>query len=213
MIDWNIQTRSHSCQICHRHFVDKEAFRTTLFEQRHGYERKDFCEECWTRHCALELEKDQVERPKALSQWQSLYVVPPASAPDPILKDTAESLLHKLIERNDSKHAGARFILAVMLERKRQLKNKGHIMEGSVRVLIYEHPKTGDVLMIKDPGLKINQLEEVQRDVLNLLEHGLEPIQGEVSPAGVLPPREIVADEVQKSAVGVEDQAVVEPKG
>ncbi len=209
MIDWNIQTRSHTCQVCHRHFADKEAFRTTLFEQRHGYERKDFCEDCWARHCA---EAKEGSQSKALSQWQSVYVVPPASAPDPILKDTAESLLHKLIERNDASHAGARFILAVMLERKRQLKNKGHIMEGGVRVLIYEHPKTGDVLMIKDPGLKINQLEEVQRDVLNLLEHGLEPLPSEATatPAPEASPVAVPDATVEPSA---EIQPVAQPKG
>lgn len=191
--------------------MDKESFRTTLFEQRHGYERKDFCEDCWARHCEQAQGKGQ---PKALSQWQSVYVVPPPGAPDPILKDTAESLLHKLIERNDSNHAGARFILAVMLERKRQLKNKGHIMEGGVRVLIYEHPKTGDVLMIKDPGLKINQLEDVQRDVLNLLEHGLEPLPGEVV-VGSVPATELpVLPEFNAAPEPtVETQPSTEPKG
>jgi hypothetical protein len=40
-------------------------------------------------------------------------------------------------------------------------------------VFIYEQPKTGDVFTVIDPALQLNQLEQVQRDVGALLEHGL----------------------------------------
>ncbi|MGH7991755.1 MAG: hypothetical protein ACREDS_16385, partial [Limisphaerales bacterium] len=36
-------------------------------------------------------------------------------------------------------------------------------------------PKTGDIFTIADPDLQLNQLEEIQRDVAQLLEHGLNP--------------------------------------
>jgi hypothetical protein len=52
-------------------------------------------------------------------------------------------------------------------------------------VFIYEQPRTGDVFTITDPALRLDQLEEVQRDVAALLEHGLnppEPAPGEASP-------------------------------
>ncbi|MBI3877237.1 MAG: hypothetical protein HY300_14985 [Verrucomicrobia bacterium] len=43
-----------------------------------------------------------------------------------------------------------------------------------MRVFIYEHPKTGDVFTVPDPNLQLNQLEEVQRQVAHLMEHGLD---------------------------------------
>ena len=62
-----------------------------------------------------------------------------------------------------------------MLERKRILKVKEQLSRDGRRVFIYEQPKTGDIFTIVDPALQLNQLEEVQRDVAALLEHGLNP--------------------------------------
>jgi hypothetical protein len=102
---------------------------------------------------------------------------------DPIQKETAETLLRKLIEQNDPRYAPAGYILAVMLERKRVLKVKEQVVRDGKRVFIYEQPATGDVFTIADPALRLDQLEEVQRDVSALLEHGLNP-SASVPPCG-----------------------------
>jgi hypothetical protein len=62
-----------------------------------------------------------------------------------------------------------------MLERKRILKVKEQIVRDGQRVFIYEQPKTGDIFTIADPNLRLDQLEEVQRDVAMLLEQGVNP--------------------------------------
>ena len=109
------------------------------------------------------------------------------AAADAIQKDTAETLLRKLIEQNDPRYAPAGYILAVMLERKRVLKVKEQIVRDGKRVFIYEQPKTGDMFTIADPALRLDQLEEVQRDVAQLLEHGLE-LRRRPLPARRIPP-------------------------
>jgi hypothetical protein len=168
MIDWNIQTRAHACQACRKPFANKEDFHTLLFDHKHAYERLDVCENCWKS----QFSQGATDRKGFISYWQSVYAPPPASPPDPIQKETAESLLRKLLEQNDPAHGAARFILAVMLERKRLLKVKAQILENQQRLFVYEHVKTGDLFQIPDPGLKLDQLEEVQRDVARLLEQG-----------------------------------------
>jgi hypothetical protein len=70
-----------------------------------------------------------------------------------------------------------------MLERKRILKVKDQFQRDGQRLFVYEHPKTGDIFTIADPDLHLNQLEAVQRDVAQLLEHGLNP----PAPAGEVP--------------------------
>jgi hypothetical protein len=52
---------------------------------------------------------------------------------------------------------------------------KEQILRDGKRTFIYEQPRTGDVFAITDPGLHLDQLEAVQRDVAQLLEHGLNP--------------------------------------
>jgi hypothetical protein len=182
MIEWNIQSRAHACQACHRHFAHKESFHTLLYDQKHSYERLDVCEACWSG----QFSEGGTDRKGFVSHWVSVYTVPPAAVPDPIAKETAESLLRKLIEQNDPTHAGARFILAVMLERKRLLKVKAQINEDNRRTFIYEHGSSGDLFHIPDPNLQLDQLEEVQRDVAHLMEYG---VSGEPAGDGHAPER------------------------
>lgn len=203
MIDWNIQARAHACQACQKPFVEKQSFHTLLFDERQGYQRLDVCEDCWK----AQYSQGAVDKKGFISHWQSVYTPPPAAAPEAIQKDTAETLLRKLVEQNAPEHAGARYILAVMLERKRILKVKAQVTENGTRVFIYEHGKTGDLFNIPDPKLELNHLEQVQKDVAHLLEHGLNPppaaVEGAAQVAEVAPQ----AIEAATAAGGVEEKA------
>jgi len=194
MNEWNIQSRAHACQACEKHFTDQQPYHTVLFDVRAEIRRLDLCEPCW------KAEHDGArDRKGFISHWQGVYEAPPAARPDPIQKESAESLLRKLIEVNDPKFAAASFILAVMLERKRILKVKEQLQREGGRVFVYEQPKTGDVFTIPDPALQLNQLEAVQRDVAALLEHGLNPpteaqAAAPVAEEAAMPAGEIPAD-------------------
>jgi hypothetical protein len=180
MNEWNIQSRGHACEACGKTFTDREPYHTLLFDEKQDFRRSDVCVGCWQRQYA----EGARERKGFVSYWHGIYEAP-APAPEPIQKDTAESLLRKLIELNDPRHIPAGYILAVMLERKRLLKVKEQLVREGQRVFIYEHPKTGDLFTIIDPDLQLNQLEAVQRDVADLLEHGLNPAATAVESAPV----------------------------
>jgi hypothetical protein len=170
MNEWNIQSRAHECEACHHAFADKQPYHTMLFEEKHALRRSDICEACWQRRTA----GDAASKAVFISHWQGIFEVPPPVV-EAIQKESAEMLLRKLIEQNDPQHAPAAYILAVMLERKRLLKVKEQIKRDGQRIFVYEHPKTGDIFTIADPDLHLDQLEQVQQDVANLLEHGLNP--------------------------------------
>jgi len=170
MIDWNIQSRADACQACGRPFLDKQPYHTLLFDHKAGYERLDVCEPCW----AAQYSQGATSRKGFISHWQGVFELPPVQS-EPIRKENAESLLRKLVEVNEPIHSPVCFILAVMLERKRVLKVKDQVQRDGRRVFIYEQPKTGDIFTIADPDLRLDQLDEVQRDVAQLLEHGLNP--------------------------------------
>ena len=168
-MEWNIQSRAHACQACKKHFADKEAFHTMLFDEKAGYERFDVGQDCWNSQYS----QGATDRKGFVSYWQSIYTVPPAAPPEAILKETAETLLRRLLETNDSKYGPALYILAAMLERKRILKVKTQLSREGQRIFVYEHGKTGDLFQIQDPNLQLHQLESVQHEVLHLLQHGL----------------------------------------
>ncbi len=170
MTEWNIQTRAAACESCAQAFTDKQPLHTLLFDEPPELRRMDVCEGCWQN----QFSQGARDRKGFISHWQTVYEAP-APAADPIHKDTAETLLRKLIQQDDPRYAPAGYILAVMLERKRILKVKEQIVRDGRRVFIYEQPKSGDVFTIADPNLRLDQLEQVQRDVAQLLEQGLNP--------------------------------------
>jgi hypothetical protein len=173
MFDWALQSRSRVCAVTGRSFVDLEPCHTLLFEKKHGYDRLDLCKEAW--------EKDGpeiVSRPGLISHWRGEYHAPPPAQPEAIRKDDAEGLLRHLVGLREERYASACFILAAMLERKRMLKVRSQVHENGRRVWVYEHTKTGDVIAIPDPALRLDQLENVQREVADLLSNGLPASRG-----------------------------------
>jgi len=158
--EWNIKSRSDVCQSCGKEFEDKEAFYSRLEFGAEGYERQDLCEACWT---------DEVKQ-GALSFWKSEFRVPPPPPPEALRKETAESLLRKLMETEDAKNLNTIYILTVMLERKRILVERDvQVRDDGIKVRMYEHRKTGETFLISDPGLKLAELESVQEEVVVML--------------------------------------------
>lgn len=169
MNDWNIQSRAHACELCEKSFADKQPYHTVLTDIKQEFRRQDVCVDCWQAKFA-----DAATQADFVSHWQGVYEAPPPVT-EPIQKGTAETLLREIIQLNDPKYIPAGYILAAMLERKRALKVKEQVVRDGRRTFIYEQPKTGEVFTITDPALRLDQLDEVQRDVAALLEHGLNP--------------------------------------
>jgi hypothetical protein len=164
MTEWDIQSRSSACTVCGTEFGDKEIYHTLLRFEPAGYSRQDLCAKC----------AGKVPREGVVSYWQGEFRVPPPPAPEPIQKETAETMLRKLIESKDPSHAATRYILAVMLERKRLLKHRDTIRdEAGTETLVYEHSQSGETFAVPDPRLRLDQLQEVQGQVTELLERGL----------------------------------------
>ena len=161
MIEWDIQSRSSACTACAKPFADHETYHSLLAFGAAGYERRDLCGTCF----------GQTTREGALSYWQGEYKAPPPPAPEAIEKESAETLLRKYIESTDPSHAAVRYILAVMLERKRILKSRDTIRdEQGNELLVYEHVRTGESFTVPDPHLRLDQLQEVQEQVSSLLQ-------------------------------------------
>ena len=74
------------------------------------------------------------------------------------------------MDDTDIEHANARYILALMLERKRILKEREvkRADDGQLS-RIYEHAKTGEIFVIPDPELRLDQVAEIQQQVASLL--------------------------------------------
>ena len=160
--DWDIRPRSSLCSECEKPFENNETYYSALIFGNDGYQRGDFCVGCWV---------GKEEELAPFSSWKGLFLVPPETPDDePLKKETAESLLRRLIEDDDADNAPVIYILTVMLERKKILAEKDVLIDetGVVR-RIYEHRTTGETFLILDPQLKLDRLEEVQMRVVEML--------------------------------------------
>ena len=93
MNEWNIQSRAHACQACGKPFGDKELYHTLLFDEKSELRRLDVCDTCWQ----TQFSEGGTDKKGVISRWQGLYEMPPATPPEAIGKENAETLLRKLI--------------------------------------------------------------------------------------------------------------------
>jgi hypothetical protein len=169
--NWNIRSRAHACAHTGNPFTQGESFYTALFDDPATGDliRRDFSLAAWDEARALA---------EPFSFWKSTYEPPVNDAkPEVVEKENAESLLRRLIEENSPGSENTRYILAVMLERKKILKHTATRDSDDASFLIYEHPKSGEIYIIRDPELKLDQVEAVQREVSLLLTLGARPPQ------------------------------------
>jgi hypothetical protein len=159
--DWDIKSRGTACRQCENPFEDMQPYVSILTFEESGYIRGDYCSSCW--------DKEGIEK-SAFSMWQGVFRLPPAKPEDPVQKENAESLLRKLIEDDAERHINVIYILAVMLERKRILEEKDVKIADGLITRIYEHRKSGETFVIPDPQLRLDELEHVQEEVIQMLE-------------------------------------------
>ncbi len=155
--DWEIRRRSDLCTVTQRPFTEGEFFYTALYREADGFRREDVCEEA-----RPSLPAD----PPPFSLWRAKFEMPPPPPPEPLGKQDAESILRKLIAENAEPTKNARYILALMLERKRLLKP---VESTDPDILVYERTGTGETFLIPNPRLSLAQVPEVQKEVSALL--------------------------------------------
>ena len=161
---WNIKSRAHVCAGTGRPFQEGEIFHTALFESEDGtLERRDYSVEAWTAEGG--------PAGSAFSHWRATYTPPVREQKtEAVRKENAEELLRRLVTEDEAHTENARFILAVMLERQKILRQTDSHKVGETKLLIYEHRKTGDVLLIRDPEIPLAEVDRVQTEVLLLLD-------------------------------------------
>lgn len=159
--EWSIQHRAEACAVTGEPFAEGEEFYTLLFRDGDGFRRQDLSEQAW---------QQRNENLQPFSFWRSRFEPPPATPPETLPKENAEELFRRLVSAADRSNANACYVLAAMLERKRILKQIQTEQNEQGRVLIYEHVKTGDVFVVPDPQLRLDQLGGVQSEVTQLLQ-------------------------------------------
>jgi len=161
---WHVRNRSRECSITHTPFTEGQQIVTALFPdtESSGYVRKDFCENAWNER--------EEESEKPFSHWRTKFQPTPVNdTPPPVTKQSAEDMLRTLVEEDQEHTENTRYILAVMLERQKLLRETDSQPTSGGTLRIYEHRKTGEVYIVKDPNIPLDQVETIQEEVIAML--------------------------------------------
>lgn len=164
---WHIKSRSHQCVVTGKSFADGETIIAAIFPdpESSGWLRKDYSLEGWEQ-------RDEADREK-FSQWKTAYKAPVSHERVEVTKESPIDLLRRMVDEDEEHTEKVRFILAVMLERQKVLVEKDTQVVPSGILRVYEHRKEGDVFLIRDPNVALDQVEAMQQEVIDLLEnHG-----------------------------------------
>jgi hypothetical protein len=154
---WSVRKCATTCGECEKTFVHEQIVVSELQFQDGGYLRVDRCDAC------------AVKSSDGISVWKTQFLLPPVEE-ELIPKENLESLLRKRMQAEQPEDRDLIFILAVMLERKRILVERGvQLLADGFKLRVYEHRKTKESFIVTDPGLRLDELETVQDEVAILL--------------------------------------------
>ena len=126
--------------------------------------RRDIAPEAWSQ---------ELSERKPIADWKTTYSPTITEAkPEVTSKESAAALLQRFVEEDEPSTENARYILALMLERKRILSHTATKDTETGRMLFYENKKTGEVFIIRDPELRLDELAQMQDEVAMLLGFG-----------------------------------------
>lgn len=166
--EWNIRPRAPACDGCKIAFEDGQVCYSGIETVETEWVRRDFCAECWQQYRQAH---------PAFGAWRGRFHAPSLKkAEEPVKRETAETLLRRLLDEDADGNREVLFVLAVMLERKKILVERDvQVQPDGERCRLYEHRQNGELLRIPDPQLRLDALQPVQEAVMHLLS-GTQPV-------------------------------------
>ncbi len=162
--DWMMPRRSDRCAVCQREFSVGEVLIVFLYDAPTGYERRDCC-----ATCAAPAE------PAPVGSWKTRRADPRATAGRATMvidKPALLSALEQLSDATDVRRLQFRFVLALLLWRKRALKLDGTRDEAGVEYWDFTDSLSNTTHAIARPDLDEAELERLSSELEALIAGG-----------------------------------------
>ena len=158
MADWNVAKTAGVCSVSGRQLEESEEFYCALFDTPEGFERRDFAAEHWTG-----------PPEEAYCFWKSK--IPPKEKKKQTFVDdeVLVQFFQRLSDEKDSVKENFRFVLALILMRKRILKYEATIRDGADEVWRMRLVKEQSAHEVRNPRLDDGQITEVSAQLGQIL--------------------------------------------
>ena len=161
MMDWNISRSQRRCSKCEKEFAEEEEYFSALFDAGATFERKDFCPACWTdttKPAFFSFWKTEIPKPE---QQKKLFV------DDSVIFDFFRKLAD---DEAEPAKRNFRYILALMLMRKKVLKFKDVAREHDKEYIVLRRSRTQEEHRVLNPQLTEAEMEQVKLELTKILE-------------------------------------------
>lgn len=163
-MDWDIAESERRCATCDREFVEGDAYFSALYEAAGAFLRKDFCPACWE-------EPENPDRGQPFSFWKT--EVPREEEPKKVFVDdhVIFDFFRQLADEDDvPAKRNFRYILGLMLMRKKKLKLRDVERRDGNEYLVLRRSRSKELHRVLDPKLSEEELEQVKAKLTQILE-------------------------------------------
>ena len=150
--------RAEVCLACQHPFEIGETFQALLFNGAAGYERRDYCLAC-----------RPTDHAEALATWRTRRPEPAMKRVRPFDREAICGFFERLADADEPNQVQFRFVLGLLLWRKRVLKLERTITERGRELWEFLAVRTGAVHRVERPDLAEEQLERLSVQLEQLL--------------------------------------------
>jgi hypothetical protein len=158
MVEYQIQPSTRRCSITGRELQPGERCYSVLLDEGTRLVRKDYSPEAW-----------QGPPPDAFSFWVGRVPMPQGKRRLPIDDDLLLDCFHRLEGQTEPSKVNFRYVLALLLMRRRRFQFEEARNEGGREVLVLRCSRTGARYEVSNPGLNDGEMAAVQTDVFQAL--------------------------------------------
>ncbi len=165
---WKLGRRNAACVECEHEFEDGEALFSTIAFEGESIERRDVCQRCWNARS---------EPPDNGLWWRSRRHIQ-KKAGLAVDLEGLEQIFAALAGRQETRHLELRYLIALLLLRKRRLiLVRAYVLEGS-ELLAVRKPRRTDEIAVQVFDFSPQRMEELRADLGRLFEGQELPEEG-----------------------------------
>ena len=158
MSDWSIQRGAQKCQVCPRQFAEHEEYFSALYDENRQFVRRDYCLECWKAQ----------DKEAVYSFWKTR--VPEKEEEKKLVDDEViMNFFLRLQGETDTAKVNFRYVLALLLMRKKKLKLEDIKYDERGEALVLKHREEGKEYVVYNPQLSEEQVDQVTEEVGQIL--------------------------------------------
>lgn len=167
MSTWNLRRHKIACSMCEASFADEARYYSVLTTEGGELGRTDFCQSCWSNRASA---------PADLFWWRTRHTE--KKQPGLSLNlEAIEALFIALEGRNDVRVQELRYLLCLLLMRKRRVKIVRMARAGAADTFVVRRPRRQEEFEVFVFDFNAERMAELRSELRALFADGAAPVE------------------------------------